>query len=117
MPTASPFESVRDAPATLAERARLAPGERHPRVLLIRRRYFGDIVLLGSVVRNLRLHWPKAWITVLTEAAYAGVLPLNHDVDSALAFPTRALEWVGFLRMLRGARFTHVLDFDNTDKT
>ena len=88
-----------------------------PHVLVIRRRYLGDIVLLGSVFRNLRLHWPGAQITALTEAAYAGVLPLNPDVHNALAFPRHAFEWPAFLRALRRARFTHVLDFDNTEKT
>lgn len=93
------------------------PPSAAPRILIIRRRYLGDIVLLGSVLRNLRLHWPKAHLTVLTEAAYAGVLPLNPDVHGALKFPRRLSEWLGFVRVLRRARFTHVLDFDNTDKT
>jgi ADP-heptose:LPS heptosyltransferase len=115
MPTASPFESVRDTP--LAQTAPAATRRRHPRVLVIRRRYLGDIVLLGSVLRNLRLHWPDAHLTVLTEPAYSGVLALNPDVDGALTFPRRTLQWFGFLRTLRRARFTHVLDFDNTDKT
>ena len=55
---------------------------RAPHILLIRRRYLGDIVLLGSVVRNLRLHWPGARIAMLTEAAYAGVVPLNPEIDT-----------------------------------
>lgn len=88
-----------------------------PRVLLIRRRYLGDIVLLGSVLRNLRLHWPEAHLTVLTEHAYAGVLSLNPDVNGALTFPRSFGQWGAFLRQLRRAKFTHVLDFDNTDKT
>ncbi len=88
-----------------------------PRILIIRRRYLGDIVLLGSVLRNLRLHWPAAHLTVLTEQAYAGVLPLNPDIHGALTFPRKLGEWFRFLRALRRARFTHVLDFDNTDKT
>src|SRR5882724_10544579 len=88
-----------------------------PHVLVIRRRYLGDIVLLGAVFRNLRLHWPSAEITALTEAPYAGVLALNPDVDRALTFPLRLTEWPAFLRGLRHARFTHVLDFDNTEKT
>jgi ADP-heptose:LPS heptosyltransferase len=88
-----------------------------PHVLVIRRRYLGDIVLLGSVLRNLRLHWPNAQLTVLTEPAYADVLALNPDVTTALAFPARAGEWPSFLGALRRARFTHVFDFDNTDKT
>ena len=88
-----------------------------PHVLVIRRRYLGDIVLLGSVFRNLRLHWPDAQITALTEAPYAGVLPLNPDVNATLTFPRGLAEWPGFLRTLRRSRFTHVLDFDNTEKT
>jgi len=88
-----------------------------PHILLIRRRYLGDIVLLGSVVRNLRLHWPAARLTVLTEAAYAGVVPLNPEIDAALAFPRGAAGWPAFLAALRRGRFTHVLDFDNTEKT
>ncbi len=87
------------------------------RILVIRRRYLGDIVLLGSVVRNLRLHWPAAHVTFLTEAAYAGVVPLNPEIDAALTFPRGALAWPGFVAALRRARFTHVLDFDNTEKT
>ena len=93
------------------------PSADAPRVLLIRRRYLGDIVLLGSVLRNLRLHWPAASLTVLTEPAYRGALDLNPDVNTALALPRRLPEWPGFLRQLRRARFTHVLDFDNTEKT
>src|ERR1017187_8190774 len=88
-----------------------------PNVLVIRRRYLGDIVLLGSVLRNLRLHWPGARLTVLTEHAFAGVLPLNPDVDAALSFPNGITSWPGFLGKVRGGRFTHVLDFDNTEKT
>jgi ADP-heptose:LPS heptosyltransferase len=88
-----------------------------PSVLVIRRRYLGDIVLLGSVLRNLRLHWPAGRLTVLTEPAYAGILALNPDVNSALMFPRHAAEWPGFIGDLRRARFTHVLDFDNTEKT
>ena len=88
-----------------------------PHVLVIRRRYLGDIVLLGAVFRNLRLHWPGAEITALTEAPYSGVLALNPDVDRALTFPRKLAEWPAFLWALRRARFTHVFDFDNTEKT
>ena len=88
-----------------------------PKVLVIRRRYLGDIVLLGSVFRNLRLHWPGVHLALLTEAPYAGLAPLNPDLDAAHTFPRRVGEWPAFLRTLRRERFTHVLDFDNTDKT
>src|SRR5688572_728988 len=115
MPTVSPFDV--EELETEAAPAPQIPRDRVPRVLVVRRRYLGDIVLLGSVLRNLRLRWPRAWLTVLTEPAYAGVLRLNPDVDATLKFPTRATAWIGFVRALRRTGLTHVLDFDNTEKT
>ena len=88
-----------------------------PHILVIRRRYLGDIVLLGSFLRNLRLHWPAARIGVLTEPAYTSLLTLNPDVTGAIALPTKLAAWPKFLRKLRRARFTHVFDLDNTQKT
>jgi ADP-heptose:LPS heptosyltransferase len=88
-----------------------------PNLLVVRRRYLGDVVLLGSLFRNLRLAWPSARITALVEKPYAGILDMNPDVNAALALPSGRLEWPGFLRRLRKASFTHVLDIDNTEKT
>ena len=105
------------SPAARPEPARGESVERTPRILVIRRRYLGDIVLLGPVLRNLRLHWPQAHITALVEEPYAGVLALHPDVDSTLVLPRAARHWVRLLRALRSGRFTHVFDFDNTEKT
>lgn len=88
-----------------------------PHVLVIRRRYLGDIVLLGSLLRNLKLHWPAARLAVLCEPAYAPILKLNPDVDERWLFPQSAVAWPGFLWRVRRAGFTHVLDLDNRDKT
>jgi ADP-heptose:LPS heptosyltransferase len=116
MPTASPFEVARGT-ATKTAPEPAPTRDRVPRVLVIRRRYLGDIVLLGSVLRNIRLRWPRAWISVLTETPYSGALKLNPDVDLALAFPRRTTAWLGFVRGLRRVGYTHVLDFDNTERT
>lgn len=88
-----------------------------PRVLVIRRRYLGDIVLLGPVFRNLREHWPTAHVVLLAEAAYAGVTPMNPDVTETWILPRTWRDWLTFVARLRRARFTHVFDFDNTEKT
>jgi ADP-heptose:LPS heptosyltransferase len=88
-----------------------------PNVLVVRRRYLGDIVLLGSFVRNLKLHWPEARVRVLVKPAYAGVVPLNPDLESALVAPRLAVQWPAFLLRLRRERFTHVFNFDNTEGT
>jgi hypothetical protein len=93
------------------------PSSGAPRILVIRRRYLGDLVLLGSVLRNLHLHWPGAQVTLLAEPGYAAIAALNPDVATILTFPRRLAEWPRLLATLRRARFTHVLDFDNTDKT
>jgi ADP-heptose:LPS heptosyltransferase len=89
----------------------------NPRILIIRRRYLGDLVLLGSALRNLLLHWPGARITLLAEPGYAAIAALNPDIAEILTFPRRLAQWPRLLTVLRRARFTHVLDFDNTDKT
>jgi lipopolysaccharide heptosyltransferase II len=88
-----------------------------PRILVIRRRYLGDVVLLGSLFRNLRLHWPGARIAALVEPWYAPILSLNPDVDETIAPPRGAFRWPAFVRRLRASAFTHVLDIDNTEKT
>ena len=88
-----------------------------PRVLIVRRRYLGDIVLLGSLLRNLRLQWPDAHLAVLVEPRFAELLAMNPDVNATLALPRSLTEWPGFVRQLRVGRFTHVLDLDNTEKT
>lgn len=89
----------------------------HPKILVIRRRYLGDVVLLGSLFRNLRLHWPGAHIAALVEPAFAGILTLNPDVDSVMAPPAGAFDWPGFAVRLRRSGFTHVFDIDNTERT
>ena len=88
-----------------------------PHILVIRRRYLGDIVLLGSLFRNLKLHWPRARIAVLCEPAYADVLTMNPDVAEVFPFPASTGRWPGLVGRLRRARFSHVLDLDNRDKT
>lgn len=88
-----------------------------PRILVIRRRYLGDIVLLGAVFRALKAHWPQAHLAGLVQPAYADVLSINPDVSTILRLPVRWFKWPGFLREIRRAGFTHVLDLDNTERT
>jgi ADP-heptose:LPS heptosyltransferase len=95
----------------------MASTPQHPRVLVIRRRYLGDVVLLGSLFRNLRLHWPGARLAALVEPAYAGILALNPDVDQVIDLPAGLSAWPSFASGLRRAGFTHVLDLDNTERT
>lgn len=87
------------------------------KILVIRRRYLGDVVLLGSLFRNLKLHWPDCRIVAAVEPGYSGILGLNPDVDAVMPPPAGASGWPAFIRRLRAERFTHVLDIDNTERT
>ena len=86
-------------------------------ILVIRRRYLGDVVLLGSLFRNLKLHCPGCRIVAYVEPGYSGILGLNPDVDAVMPPPTGGAGLLGFVRKLRGEKFTHVLDIDNTERT
>lgn len=74
-------------------------------------------MLLGSFLRNLRLHWPGAQIRVAVDRDYAPVLALNPDVNGVEIMPRRPMEWPRFLGRLRRHRFTHIFNFDNTERT
>lgn len=94
-----------------------ATGDHSPRILLIRRRYLGDLVLLGVAIAKLRAQWPQAHISVLTESTYAGVLAMNPNVNAVIAFPHSVSEWWALWRQMRRQRLDLLLDFDNRDKT
>jgi len=85
-----------------------------PRVLVFRRQAVGDITLLGSLFRNLRLHWPHAQLALLSNPAYTPATALHADIDCAYSLPATLWQRVRLAAELRRARFTHVLDTDNS---
>jgi len=87
------------------------------KLLVIRRRCFGDIVLLGSVFKNLRLHWPQAHIALLANPSYAPAAALHPDLDRVYTIPNTLWQRLHLVAELRRARFTHVLDLDNATTT
>jgi len=62
---------------------------RRPRILVIRRRYLGDLILLEPFLRNLREAYPDAWITVVVDQGYADILRGCDSADRLAEFPTR----------------------------
>lgn len=87
------------------------------RILVIRRRYVGDIVLLESTFRLLRRHWPSARIAAAIDPAYRDLPKLFPSIDATIPLPIKWHEWPSFLWKLRQEKFTHVLDFDNRPRT
>ena len=86
------------------------PRERLPEVAFVGRSNVGKSSLINVLAGRKGL--------VRTSSTPGRTQLINFfDINGALTFPTSATGWLSFVRALRRARFTHVLDFDNTDKT
>ena len=94
-------------------RLRLEPAGVAPeKILVIRLSSIGDVVLVTSLLRNLRRHFPQAQIDVVVKAAYADLLR-HHPVINRLyeLMPERGragLQELG--KQLREQRYDVVID-------
>ena len=82
------------------------------RILIVRFRMIGDVLLDTPVARALRQHYPQSHIAFCTEPTPAGVLEGNPDIDEILLHP-RPSTWsqeLKFLRQIRRRRFDLVVD-------
>ncbi|MEE8301926.1 MAG: lipopolysaccharide heptosyltransferase, partial [Candidatus Tectomicrobia bacterium] len=57
------------------------------RILIVRFRMIGDVLLDTPVVQALRQHYPQSHIAFCTEPTPAGVLEGNPDIDEILLHP------------------------------
>ena len=95
---------------------------RHPRVLVVRRRYVGDTVLVEPLVRNLRAHWPAAWITVALDSPYVDVLAGSPHVDEVVDIPVgrppgapRVGGWVQLVRRIAARPYDVAIDLAHNE--
>ena len=90
------------------------------RILVIKLRATGDVVLATPVIENLKRRFPLARVSFLTEEASADVLRWNPFLDELVVLPVRRWERTGFrgswreqarfYRNLRRKRFDLVID-------
>lgn len=90
------------------------------RILIIKLRAIGDVVMAMPVIENLRLAYPDAFLAFLTEEASADILAGNPFLDEVLVLPRRTwrslprlTRWRAqgqFYRTLRARRFDLVID-------
>ncbi len=90
------------------------------RILVIKLRATGDVVLATPVIENLKRHFPSARLSFLTEAASADILRWNPFLDELIVLPIRRWERTGFrgswreqarfYRNLRRKRFDLAID-------
>lgn len=88
------------------------------RILVIRRRYVGDIVHMQPFLRNLRERYPDAWISFLVDEGNAGILEGSCHADEILEIPLgkasglsdKMQKWRRYLHRLTQARFDLAYD-------
>jgi heptosyltransferase-3 len=86
------------------------------KILLIRLRLLGDVVLTTPAVRALRQRFPEARISYLVEPLAADVVRQNPHIDEVLVTPRRRgwrrlADDLDLARGLRRRRFDLVIDF------
>ncbi|HLP18495.1 MAG TPA: glycosyltransferase family 9 protein [Bacteroidota bacterium] len=80
------------------------------RILVIKLRAIGDVLLSTPVLENLRAHYPAAVIDVLTEKFAADVIRLNPFINSVIAFDRKTESSLSLIRRVRQGRYTIVFD-------
>ncbi len=83
------------------------------KILLVRMRRIGDILMTTPAVQALRAHYPRAHMTYVVEEPYRALVEGSPDLDEVAVFP-RDLSPGEFLRLmhpLRERRYDLLIDF------
>ena len=83
------------------------------KVLLIRLRRIGDIILTTPAVRALRTALPRAELVYVVEEPYRKLVEGNPDIDRVIAVPKRQSrrEFFALVRAIRKEGYDAVIDF------
>jgi lipopolysaccharide heptosyltransferase II len=91
------------------------------KILVLRPRFLGDLVLATALTGVLKREWPQAQISFLTEGAYAPALDHHPDLHEVIAFDAsrknNALYLFRFYQNLRRKKFDAVLDLFGNPRT
>jgi ADP-heptose:LPS heptosyltransferase len=87
------------------------------RILVIKLRAVGDVILSTVVTKNLRLAFPGAQIHYLTELASAEVLKGNPFVDDVLVYDRATMSGLDLIRAVRRGGYDLVLDLFGNPRT
>jgi len=85
----------------------------HPpveRILVVKLRAIGDVLLSTAVLPGLRAAYPGASVDFLTEKYCAAVVEGNPHVSNVLTFDPRTDGSLGLVRRVRSGRYDMVLD-------
>jgi predicted lipopolysaccharide heptosyltransferase III len=92
----------------------LAPG----RILVVKLRYVGDVLLATPVLSRLREEFPKAHLAMLVNPGTEDVVRGHPALDDVLVVERGNLAWQWrFVRDLRARRFDLVIDLTDSDRS
>ena len=81
----------------------MARGSPPERVLCIKLKHIGDVLLMTPTIRAIRLAWPTCRIAALVPCGIEGVLQGNPDLEAILTLDRRA-GLAGAWRTIRAVR-------------
>jgi lipopolysaccharide heptosyltransferase II len=89
------------------------------KILVTRLRFMGDVILTTPLIRNLRQHFPKAYIAYLTEERFVPLLQNNPYLDEIIPFYPQAniLQQLHLISTLRKKSFDLTLDLLGSPRT
>jgi len=87
------------------------------KLLVIKLRAVGDVLLSTIVTKNLHLAFPDSRIDYLTEPPSLDILSRNPFVNNTLLYDPASMSSVGLIRMVRGASYDLVIDLFGNPRT
>jgi len=83
------------------------------KILLIRLRRIGDIIMTTPAVAALKQALPHASLTYIVEEPYRCLVEGNPDIDNIFLIPPRqgALSFLSLIRRIRREKFDTIIDF------
>jgi heptosyltransferase-3 len=88
------------------------------KILIVKLRYIGDVLLTTPVLKNLRLSYPNARLDILVNEGTDEVLKHNRDISTIIYIERGSLiRQLGFVQKLRGHQYDLVVDLTDSDRS
>jgi len=88
------------------------------RILVVKLRYIGDVLLTTPVLKNLRLKYQNSSLDILINAGTEEVLKHNRDINEVLLVERGSLiRQLAFILELRKKKYNLVIDLTDSDRS